>query len=59
MRSSPPESPSSDELRMSGSEFDKIMRKAMRVGPGEAPKPKKASLAKSKSAPAQNRAAKK
>ena len=37
-----------DELRMSGNEFDKIMRQALQVAPQEAPKVKKVSKAKSK-----------
>ncbi len=37
-----------DELRMSGDEFDKMMRKALQVHPEVAQKPKKAAKAKSK-----------
>lgn len=59
MNSSPAESRPLDELRMSGSEFDKLMRKALQVGPGEAPKPKKAGQVKAKAAPAKKRATKK
>lgn len=29
-----------DDLRISGSQFDKLMRKALQVAPGGAPKPK-------------------
>ncbi len=50
--------PKSEELRMSGAEFDKLMRKALQVGPDNAPKPKKASAVTPKAAPAKKRAAK-
>lgn len=40
--------PKADELRMSGNDFDKIMRQALQVAPEEAPKVKKVSKAKLK-----------
>ena len=52
---SAPKTGAAADLRMSGAEFDRLMRKALQVGPDNAPKPKKASVAKPKAAPAKKR----